>query len=127
MSEAGTWPASTWRSDLSSVTRAVTLTTESSGRPAVVAGRNTLPGMVASRGFEVMMATSAVSRRLALKELAWITSTGRGFPGLLHSGFPRSAHQTLPRRITNHPRQPDDRVLRLPRPPQRHLSPLRPA
>jgi hypothetical protein len=63
-----------------------------------------LPGMVASRVFDVMMAASVVFRRLVLKESAWITSTGRRFAGLLPCGCPRFAQQTLPRRITNRPR-----------------------
>src|ERR1039458_4189613 len=47
MTEAGSWPAGVSRSVLSRVTKAVTLTTESLGRPEMAAGRKTLPGMVA--------------------------------------------------------------------------------
>jgi hypothetical protein len=71
-------------------------TTESLVRPAAVAGRNTLLCIAARRESEVMMATSVVFRRLALKGSARITSTGQRFPGLRPWGFPSSADQTPP-------------------------------
>ena len=65
------------------VTRAVTLTTESRGRPVAAAGTKTLPGIVASLVFEVITAATVVLRGLALKGSDWITRTGRRFGGLL--------------------------------------------
>ena len=83
MTEAGSWPAGVSRSVLSRVTRAVTLTTESLGRPEMAAGRNTLPGMVARAVLEVMTAAMVVFSRLALKGSDWTTRTGRRLAGLL--------------------------------------------
>jgi hypothetical protein len=57
-----------------------------------------LPGIAGNRVFEVMIATNAVFRRLALKELARITNTGRRFPGLLRSGFPIRGSASSPER-----------------------------
>lgn len=51
---------------MSSVTKAVTLTDESLGRPEAVAGTKTLPGIVAFDVFDVMTTASAVLRPLAL-------------------------------------------------------------
>jgi Family of unknown function (DUF6461) len=64
--DAGSWPVAGVRSALSRVTRPVTLTTESFGRPLAVAGRKTLPGMAARPVFDVMTAASVVLSRLAL-------------------------------------------------------------
>ena len=63
---AGTRPTGSLRSDLLSVTSAVTLTTESRGRPVTSAGRKTLPGIAASAVLEVITAESTVASRLAL-------------------------------------------------------------
>src|ERR1035438_7059501 len=73
MTEAGSWPAGVSRSVWSRVTKAVTLTTESLGRPEMAAGRKTLPGMVARAVLEVMTAAMVVFSRLALKGSDWIT------------------------------------------------------
>ena len=59
-------PARSVRSALFNVTIAVTLMTESRGNPAVTAGRNTLPGMLASAVLDVTTAARTVARRLAL-------------------------------------------------------------
>lgn len=77
--ESGSWPAWAPRSVWSRVTRAVTSATESRGRPVAAAGTKTLPGVVASRVFEVITAATVVLSRLALKGLDWITRTGRRF------------------------------------------------
>jgi hypothetical protein len=100
----GRCPVSASRSALSRVTRAVTLTTESLGRPDEVAGRKTLPGMAASPVLEVMTAARVVLSLLALNGSACMTRTGRRLAGLLPRGSPRSAQQMLPRRVTTHPR-----------------------
>src|SRR5262249_43776100 len=91
-------------SALSRVTRAVTLTTESLGRPDVAAGRKTLPGMAARPVLEVMTAASVVLSRLALYGSDWTTRTGRRLAGRLPRGSPRSAQQMLPPRISSGPR-----------------------
>src|SRR5262249_40249313 len=65
------------RSSLLSVTRAVTLTTESRGRPVSAAGRKTLPGMVAIAVLDVMTATMTVASRLSLYEADWTTGRHR--------------------------------------------------
>src|SRR5215471_17316726 len=106
MRAGGRCPVSASRSVLSRVTRAVTLTTESLGRPDEVAGTKTLPGMAARAVLEVMMAAIVVFSRLTLNGSAWMTRTGRRLAGLLPRGSPRSAQQMLPRRVTTHPRQP---------------------
>src|SRR5450755_4154405 len=106
MREAGSWPVSVSRSVLSTVTRAVTLTTESLGSPEDAAGRKTLPGMAARPVPEVMTAAMVVFRRLALNGPDWMTRTGRRLAGLLPRVSPRSAHQMLPRWITSRPGGP---------------------
>src|ERR1700730_223787 len=83
MRDSGRWPAGDSRSVLLRVTRAVTLTTESLGRPETAAGTKTLPGMAASAVFEVMTAAMVVFSRLALKGADWMTSTGRRLAGWL--------------------------------------------
>lgn len=65
-SAGGALPACSVRLDLFKVTRAVTLTTESRGNPVALAGRYTLPGMVAKAVLDVMTATWIVARRLWL-------------------------------------------------------------
>src|ERR1022692_2438844 len=106
MTEAGSWPAGVSRSVLSRVTKAVTLTTESLGRPEMAAGRKTLPGMVARAVLEVMTAAMVVFSRLALKGPDWTTRTGRRLAGLLPRASPRSAQQMLPRPVTSRPGLP---------------------
>jgi hypothetical protein len=87
----GISPTRSVRSILFSVIIAVTLTTESRGSLVAVAGKNTLPGIVARAVLEVITAASTVARRLALYGSDWITSTGRRFAGRLPDGGPRSA------------------------------------
>jgi hypothetical protein len=106
MSAAGRRPASVSRSVLLTVTRAVTLTTESLGRPEEVAGRKTLPGIAARPVLEVITAASVVFSRLALNGSAWMIRTGRRLAGRLPRGSPGPAQQTLPRRITSPLRSP---------------------
>src|ERR1035438_5150448 len=106
MRDAGRCPAWESRSVLSSVTRAVTLTTESRGSPDAAAGRKTLPGIAARPVLEVITAATVVLRRLTLKGSDWITRTGRRLAGLLPWTSPRSAQQTLPRAITTRPGWP---------------------
>src|ERR1700726_2763565 len=106
MMAAGRCPTWESRSDLSRVTRAVTLTTESRDRPDAAAGRNTLPGMAARPVLEVITAATVVLRRLTLKGSDWITRTGRRLAGLLPRTPPRSAQQMLPRAITPRPPRP---------------------
>src|ERR1700685_974720 len=103
MMEAGSWLAGVSRSVLSRATRAVTLTTESLGRPEMAAGRNTLPGMAAKAVLEVMTAAMVVFSRLALKGSDWTTRTGRRLAGLLPRASPGSAQQMLPRPVTSRP------------------------
>lgn len=86
----GKRPTGPPRSTLSTVTRAVTLTTESRGSPEAEAGTKTLPGMAASLVFDVMTATRAVASRLLLKESAWIAKTGRRLAGRLPAASPKS-------------------------------------
>jgi hypothetical protein len=83
------------------MTRAVTLTTESVGRPETAAGRKTLPGMAAKVVLDVMTAAMTVFSRLVLKGLDWMTRTGRRLAGLLPRASPRSAQQMLPLVVTN--------------------------
>ena len=84
-------PTRSARSVLFKVTSAVTLTTESRGRPVMAVGRNTLPGMAANLVLEVMTAPSIVARRLRLYESAEMTSTGRRITRRDPLGLPRSA------------------------------------
>src|SRR5690625_2143799 len=63
---AGNCPAQSDRSDLLSVTRAVTLSTESLGNTVAEAGRNTFPGITARLVFDVITAVSTVASRLSL-------------------------------------------------------------
>src|SRR6266699_4259930 len=77
ISVGGSCPISSSRSVLSRVTRAVTLTTESLGRPDEVAGTKTFPGMAARLVLEVITAANVVLSRLALYGSAWMTRTGR--------------------------------------------------
>lgn len=124
MSEAGSWLVSS-RSDLSRVTIAVTLTTESRGRPDAAAGKNTFPGIAARAVLDVITAATTVTSRLTLNGSDWMTSTGRRLAGLLPRGSPRSAQQTLLRRTTTRPRQPDAGArprLRPGRSPQRRRT-----
>ncbi len=65
-SAGGVWPACSVKSDLFNVTRAVTFTTESRGKPVAPAGRNTLPGRAAKAVFDVMTAARTVASRLPL-------------------------------------------------------------
>src|SRR5580704_14975187 len=83
ISDVGRWPTGASRSVSSRVTRAVTLTTESLGRPEAAAGRNTLPGIAARAVLEVMTAAMVVFSRLVLNGSAWTTRTGRRLAGLL--------------------------------------------
>ena len=61
------------------------------GQPGILLERATLPGAAAKRWFEVMTAASTVLMRLALKESACTTTTGRRFAGSDAIGRPRSA------------------------------------
>src|SRR5699024_12760526 len=97
---AGSCPAISDRSDLLSVARAITLTTESLGNPVVSAGRNTVPGMTARPVLDVISAVSTVTRRLSLYGSDCITNTGRRFAGRLPATVPRSAQQIWDLRIT---------------------------
>lgn len=63
---SGAPPACWSRSVLFSVTNAVTLTTESCGSPLAVAGRKTLPGIVARVVLDVMTRAITVANLLAL-------------------------------------------------------------
>jgi hypothetical protein len=78
---------------LSSVIKAVTLTTESRGSPDAAAGSKTLPGIAARPVLEVITAATVVLRRLTLKGSDWITRMGRRLAGLLPWTSPRSAQQ----------------------------------
>src|ERR1035437_3666550 len=83
MRDAGTCPAWESRPVLSSVIKAVTLTTESCGSPDAAAGSKTLPGIAARPVLEVITAATVVLRRLTLKGSDWITRMGRRLAGLL--------------------------------------------
>src|SRR6202035_1460999 len=103
MRDSGSWPAGGSRSVLLKVTRAVTLTTESLGRPETAAGTKTLPGMAARAVFDVITAAMVVFSRLALKGPDWMTSTGRRLAGGRPRASPRAAQQMLRRWITSRP------------------------
>ena len=68
---------------MSTMTSAVTLTTESRGGPVAAAGKTTLPGIAASAVFDVTTAAGVVARRLALNGPAWIAGTRRRLAGVL--------------------------------------------
>ena len=76
----------------------VTLTTEGFGSPDSRAGMSTLPGISASRRFQVMTTATTVDSRLRLKALACTASTGWVPPGHDATGSGRPAHQTAPPR-----------------------------
>jgi aryl-alcohol dehydrogenase-like predicted oxidoreductase len=94
-----TCPRQLSSSRLSSVWTWLTLTTESSGRPAVPAFSNRLPGRRASRTLLVRPATTTVLIFESLNLSAEITRLGRRPAGVEPTIGPKSVHQTSPRRI----------------------------
>jgi hypothetical protein len=98
------------------VTRAVTLMTESLGRPETAAGRKTLPGMAARAVLDVMTAAMVVFSRLALNGSDWMTRTRRRLAGLLPRASPRSAQQIVRRSVTSRPGPPGNCGQRRQRP-----------